>query len=239
MPTKERRQVELLADDVSMPAIVKLHGLLPAPRVPPVNPEHRRCGVGYYTDTQEKVWLPLRGLKRSVCRAEFFAVVRALEECQPHETVSDCKAVVKAVQALQTGRRQPRGRNTDLEKKDFQTLLPGQRIRVTAKDHYGNGPAGVLANQGIAEHGLLDSEATWTMWAYAKVLHVWRLVGPQLRERPDSRNGGSVSIEELCATRLFGTASTAGDRLAKLRGSTTSLTLSVKIAKSRLNLIVF
>eukprot|EP00971_Amphidinium_carterae_P326350 6457066-Amphidinium_carterae.1 len=35
------------------------------------DPQHRRCGVGYYTDTQERVWLPLPGLKQSVCRAEF------------------------------------------------------------------------------------------------------------------------------------------------------------------------
>eukprot|EP00971_Amphidinium_carterae_P349343 6490968-Amphidinium_carterae.7 len=46
--------------------------------------------------TEDVVW---------VYRAEFLAVVRALEECQPHEVVSDCKGVVKTVQALQTGRR--------------------------------------------------------------------------------------------------------------------------------------
>eukprot|EP00971_Amphidinium_carterae_P283226 5622914-Amphidinium_carterae.1 len=66
-------------------------------------PQHRRCGVGYYTDTHERVWLPLPGLKQSVYRAEFLAVVRALEECHPHDVVSHCKGVVKAVQALQTG----------------------------------------------------------------------------------------------------------------------------------------
>eukprot|EP00971_Amphidinium_carterae_P185358 3680461-Amphidinium_carterae.1 len=52
-------------------------------------------------------------MKQSVCCAEFVAVVRALEECHPHEVVSDCKGVVKAVQALQTGRRMPKGRNRD------------------------------------------------------------------------------------------------------------------------------
>eukprot|EP00971_Amphidinium_carterae_P013829 272439-Amphidinium_carterae.2 len=41
------------------------------------DPQHRRCGVGYYTDTQERVWLRLPGLKQSVYRAEFLAVVRA------------------------------------------------------------------------------------------------------------------------------------------------------------------
>eukprot|EP00971_Amphidinium_carterae_P070181 1388670-Amphidinium_carterae.1 len=34
-------------------------------------------------DTGESVFLPLPGLKRSVYRAEFLAVVRALEECKP------------------------------------------------------------------------------------------------------------------------------------------------------------
>eukprot|EP00971_Amphidinium_carterae_P170445 3377168-Amphidinium_carterae.1 len=133
---KERRDVELPADDDTTPPCVKLHGILPAPRVPPVithepvlvcrtgvvtvwtdasgrhsaDPHDRRCGVGYYKDTQEHVWLPLPGLRQSVYRADFLAVVRALEECQPHEVVSDCKGVVKAVQALQQGRRTPKGR---------------------------------------------------------------------------------------------------------------------------------
>eukprot|EP00971_Amphidinium_carterae_P287487 5706522-Amphidinium_carterae.1 len=30
-----------------------------------------KCGVGYYTDTQESVWLPLPGFKQSVYRSEF------------------------------------------------------------------------------------------------------------------------------------------------------------------------
>eukprot|EP00971_Amphidinium_carterae_P291454 5786107-Amphidinium_carterae.3 len=55
------------------------------------DPQHRRCGVGYYTDTQERVWLLLPGFKQSVHSAESLVVVRALEECQPHEVVSDCK----------------------------------------------------------------------------------------------------------------------------------------------------
>eukprot|EP00971_Amphidinium_carterae_P222994 4424925-Amphidinium_carterae.1 len=47
------------------------------------DPHHRRRAVGYYTDTQEKVWLKLPGLRQSVYRAEFLVAVRALEECQP------------------------------------------------------------------------------------------------------------------------------------------------------------
>eukprot|EP00971_Amphidinium_carterae_P276600 5489001-Amphidinium_carterae.1 len=92
------------------------------------DPQHRRCGVGYYTHTQEPVWLLPPGLKQSVYRAEFLAVVRALEECQPNEVVSGCKGVVKAVQALQTGKRTPKGRNRDLEQRALNALLPGQRI---------------------------------------------------------------------------------------------------------------
>eukprot|EP00971_Amphidinium_carterae_P189608 3763523-Amphidinium_carterae.1 len=60
------------------------------------DPHHRRCGVGYYTDTQERVFCALPGLKQSVYRAELHAIARALEECSPHEVVSDCKGAVKA-----------------------------------------------------------------------------------------------------------------------------------------------
>eukprot|EP00971_Amphidinium_carterae_P309320 6146927-Amphidinium_carterae.1 len=91
---KERRQVELPADDDGTPACVKLHGLLPAPRLPAVLTHEpalvyragagtelsglmdqdnivvtlRRCGVGYYIGTQESL---------------------REEECQPHEVVTD------------------------------------------------------------------------------------------------------------------------------------------------------
>eukprot|EP00971_Amphidinium_carterae_P163774 3247167-Amphidinium_carterae.1 len=66
------------------------------------DPHHRRRGVGCYTDTQKtlRVWLLLPGIKQFVYRAEFLAVVKALEECQPHEVVSHCQGVVKAVQTL-------------------------------------------------------------------------------------------------------------------------------------------
>eukprot|EP00971_Amphidinium_carterae_P167216 3313329-Amphidinium_carterae.1 len=42
------------------------------------HPHFWRCGVGYYTDTGESVWLP--GLEQTVYRAEFLDTVRALEE---------------------------------------------------------------------------------------------------------------------------------------------------------------
>eukprot|EP00971_Amphidinium_carterae_P228746 4537759-Amphidinium_carterae.1 len=75
--------------------------------------------------THERVFCALPGIKQSVYRAELHAVVRALEECSPHEVVSDCKGVVKAVhQALQTGRRQPKGRNRDLELRVKNALIP-------------------------------------------------------------------------------------------------------------------
>eukprot|EP00971_Amphidinium_carterae_P306247 6086182-Amphidinium_carterae.3 len=61
------------------------------------DPHHRRCGVGYYTDTEERVFCALPGIRQSVYRAELHAVARALEECSPHEVVSDFKGVVKAL----------------------------------------------------------------------------------------------------------------------------------------------
>eukprot|EP00971_Amphidinium_carterae_P238850 4741452-Amphidinium_carterae.1 len=104
----ERREVALPASALEAPPCVRLHGLLPAPKRQVVlnhkpalasrlgvhvvwtdgsgrhssNPHFRRRGVGYYTDTGESVFLPLAGLaglKQSVYRAEFLAVVRALE----------------------------------------------------------------------------------------------------------------------------------------------------------------
>eukprot|EP00971_Amphidinium_carterae_P152722 3027054-Amphidinium_carterae.5 len=75
---KERREVELPTDDDATPHCVKLHGIVPEPRVPPVLTQEPG-GVGYYTDIHERVWLPLPGLTQSVYRAEFLAVVRALE----------------------------------------------------------------------------------------------------------------------------------------------------------------
>eukprot|EP00971_Amphidinium_carterae_P010294 203384-Amphidinium_carterae.1 len=52
---------------------------------------------------------------------------------------------------------------------------------------YGNGQADVLANAGTEEHGRLDPDASWLRWAQFahSVFHFWRLVGPQLRDRPD------------------------------------------------------
>eukprot|EP00971_Amphidinium_carterae_P267485 5306076-Amphidinium_carterae.2 len=63
----------------------------------------------HWSTAPELLLLPR--IKQSVYRAELLAVARALEECQPHEIVSDCKGGFKAVQALQTGRRHPKGRN--------------------------------------------------------------------------------------------------------------------------------
>eukprot|EP00971_Amphidinium_carterae_P307671 6114572-Amphidinium_carterae.1 len=57
-----------------------------------------------------------------VFRAELLAVVRALEECQPCRVVSDCKGVVKALQAIQNGHRLPKGRHRDLEERARRAL---------------------------------------------------------------------------------------------------------------------
>eukprot|EP00971_Amphidinium_carterae_P041829 821958-Amphidinium_carterae.1 len=151
------------------------------------DPQHRHCGVGYYTDAKERVFLPLPGIKQSVYCAELHAVARALEECQPHEVVSTCKGAVKAVQTLQTGRRQPTGRNRDLEQQAHLKQADVDIGRITADDLHGNGQADILANEGTAAHGDLEPEDTWLRWAdFAnEVFHFWRLVGPHLREKPD------------------------------------------------------
>eukprot|EP00971_Amphidinium_carterae_P270357 5364571-Amphidinium_carterae.2 len=133
---KERRQVQLPADDDTTPACVKLHGLLPVPRVLAIithepaliqrpgvgtvwtngagrhssDPQHRSCGIGYYTDTQERVWLPLLGLT-----------------LYSRSTPNSLLWCVLWKSANRTKR--PEGRNRDLDKRALNALLPGQRIR--------------------------------------------------------------------------------------------------------------
>eukprot|EP00971_Amphidinium_carterae_P050924 1002665-Amphidinium_carterae.2 len=148
-PIGIRKDAEFPADEETVPPCVKLYGLLPAPRLPAIithepavvyraniatvwtdgsgkhssDLHHRRCGVAYYTLTRKNV----SGYLYQASSNPF------LEECQPHEVVSDCKGVVKltvkAVQALQTGHRTPKGCNRDLEKRVLAAFLPGQRIR--------------------------------------------------------------------------------------------------------------
>eukprot|EP00971_Amphidinium_carterae_P216225 4292231-Amphidinium_carterae.1 len=60
---------------------------------------------------------------------------------------------------------------------------------VTANDLFGSGQADHLANLGTSKHAPLEPATTsWTFRAdFAnKVFHLWRLVGPLLRERPES-----------------------------------------------------
>eukprot|EP00971_Amphidinium_carterae_P168801 3344426-Amphidinium_carterae.1 len=113
-----------------------------------------RCEGQYFTwsEADYKVKWDSAKARQSVYRAELHAIARV---------VSDCKGAVKAVQALQTGRSQPKGRNRDLELRVKNALLPGQRIRwikahltqadvdigrITADDLHGNGQADILAN---------------------------------------------------------------------------------------------
>eukprot|EP00971_Amphidinium_carterae_P131138 2597733-Amphidinium_carterae.1 len=132
-------------------------------------------------------------------------MVRALEKYSLGSFIfSDRKGVLKAVQALQTGRRQPKGRHRRLEKRVFFAALPQKcQIRwmkahltraaveqgvVSAEDLFGDGQADRLANLGTAEHAPLEPATSWTYWAdFAnKVFRFWRLVGPLLRQRPES-----------------------------------------------------
>eukprot|EP00971_Amphidinium_carterae_P219985 4366922-Amphidinium_carterae.1 len=59
---------------------------------------------------RERVWQLLPGCRQSVVRAELLAVARALKECSPCRIVSDCKGVIKALQAIQKGQRRHKGR---------------------------------------------------------------------------------------------------------------------------------
>eukprot|EP00971_Amphidinium_carterae_P279935 5557128-Amphidinium_carterae.1 len=197
----ERRDVDLPA-----PPCVKLHGLLPAPPRQVVlnhepalafrlgvhtvwtdgsgrhssNPHFCRCGVSYYTDTGESVFLPLPALKQSVYRAEFhraefLAVVRALEECKPKRLVGDCKGVVYCLHALKAGRRHPKGRHRDVESRALAALPAGQP------------PGGFGRQQSTCEHVPLELSEEWKQWSTVcqAVRNFWLLVGPKLRIRPE------------------------------------------------------
>eukprot|EP00971_Amphidinium_carterae_P238775 4739934-Amphidinium_carterae.1 len=64
-----------MANAAESPPCARLHSLL---LVPPQ--QRRRCGVGQYTDTGEKVRLAMTGFPQAAT-AEFLAVVWALEDC--------------------------------------------------------------------------------------------------------------------------------------------------------------
>eukprot|EP00971_Amphidinium_carterae_P092830 1838216-Amphidinium_carterae.1 len=136
--------------------------------------------VGYVTDNGERAWLPLPGCRQSVFRAELLAVVRAEEECNPRRVVSDCKGVVKALQAIQSGQRQPKGRHRDLEVRARNALAqacqlhwvkahqPRQAVdegRTTLEDFQGNQEADEVANLGAAAHAAHEPTAEYLRWA--------------------------------------------------------------------------
>eukprot|EP00971_Amphidinium_carterae_P139426 2762960-Amphidinium_carterae.1 len=52
-----------------------------------------------------------------------------------------------------------------------------------------SGQADFLANQGTDPHGPLEPDLVWLYWQdfAMKVYHFWRLVGPQLRDRPEEQ----------------------------------------------------
>eukprot|EP00971_Amphidinium_carterae_P002796 55086-Amphidinium_carterae.2 len=75
--------------------------------------------------------------------------------------------------------------------------------RITADDFHDNGQADQLAKKGTAQQGPLEPDATWLAWAdfATKVYHFWRLVGPQLRERPEEEPRARLQAELAVAAR--------------------------------------
>eukprot|EP00971_Amphidinium_carterae_P222859 4422571-Amphidinium_carterae.2 len=61
--------------------------------------------------------------------------------------------------------------------------------RATVDDYQGNQQADRLANQGTEQHGPLEPDPVWLTWqdVATKVYNFWRLVGPQLRDRPEEQ----------------------------------------------------
>eukprot|EP00971_Amphidinium_carterae_P087110 1723173-Amphidinium_carterae.1 len=146
---KERRQVELPEDDQTVPACVKLHGLLLAAKVPSVithepvlvhrtgvttvwtdgsgrhssDPLHRRCGVGDYTDTQEREYGYRSQGSNNRCTDLNF-----LRLCAPLKNASRMKMSVTATGSLRPSRPYKPDDTIPPPKKILQTLLPGQKI---------------------------------------------------------------------------------------------------------------
>eukprot|EP00971_Amphidinium_carterae_P161793 3207396-Amphidinium_carterae.1 len=144
------------------------------------------------------------GCRQSVFRAELLAVVRALEECHPRRVVSDCKGVVKALQAIQSFQRHPKAwRHKDLEVgarnaltqacqlhwvKAHQTRHAVDERWITLKDFQGNQEADEVANLGAVAHAAHEPTAEylrWRLWL-RRFVSFWLLVGPKLRDRPEA-----------------------------------------------------
>eukprot|EP00971_Amphidinium_carterae_P182581 3623533-Amphidinium_carterae.1 len=132
----ERSEVALPASALEALPCVKLHGLLPAPKkqVLLTHEPALASRLGVHTVRTDGSGRHSAGLKQSVYRAEFLAVVRALEECKPKRLVSGCKGVVSCLHALRAGRRQPKGRHRDLESRALAALPDGVQI-VWMKAH--------------------------------------------------------------------------------------------------------
>eukprot|EP00971_Amphidinium_carterae_P220238 4372253-Amphidinium_carterae.1 len=77
--------------------------------------------------------------------------------------------------------------------------------RVTADDFRGNQQADLLANQCTALHGPLEPDPVWLTWQdfAMKVYHFWRLVGPQLRERPEEQPSVKLRRNDQSLTLLL------------------------------------
>eukprot|EP00971_Amphidinium_carterae_P216618 4300169-Amphidinium_carterae.2 len=114
------------------------------------DPHHRRCGVGCYTDTQERAWLPLRGIRQLAYRAEFLAGVRALEEL-----IDKLSSVIATVWS---GRYKPFRASVGIPKAEG---LPetGTLRNGRMKAHQTQ----AAVDLGTESAGL--SDATWTNWA--------------------------------------------------------------------------
>eukprot|EP00971_Amphidinium_carterae_P041050 806159-Amphidinium_carterae.2 len=128
-----------LADDDDTPACVRLHGLqalrwstvlglevfgLMGRRftVARSDPQHRRCGVGYYTDTKRLGCLFLDSRSRCTMLSSLLSSGNA-------NRMKCFKWLATATSNRTPSRRHPKGRNRDLEKRVLQALLLGQRIR--------------------------------------------------------------------------------------------------------------
>ena len=147
---------------------------------------------GLATDQEGRGWA-LPGLNQSVYRAELLAVTLALERLRGSgRVVSDCKDVVKVVAAFRAGKRPPRGKHIDLERrilragagnpvswiKTHRSDAHRRSLGTSDADFLGNERANVAAKEALPPPS--PHIANGTMWREhaEKFRLLWGTFGP-------------------------------------------------------------
>eukprot|EP00971_Amphidinium_carterae_P236543 4694444-Amphidinium_carterae.1 len=142
------------------------------------DPHFRRFGVGYSLTLVNEPGsrCPVAGNRSS--ELHFWPLCEPWKSATPG-VVSDCQGVVKALQAIQHGQKQPKGRHRDLGVRARNALTPACQFhwvkahqtkqavdegRITFDDFQGNQEADEVANLGAAAHAAHEPTAEYLRW---------------------------------------------------------------------------